>query len=50
MFYKKHKINGKYGTDIQTFSTVPYRTREYGVPYRTHASYPCLTRNKIYLS
>jgi len=28
--------------DIQTFSTVPYRAREYGAPYRTHKLYSCL--------
>ena len=34
----------KYGTDFHTFRTVPYRTREYGVPYRALVPYSCLVK------
>ena len=29
----------KYGTDIDSFSTVTHRTWPYGIPYRTHEPY-----------
>ena len=46
-FYEKHKNYVGYGTDSHIFSTVPYRTRQYGVPYRTHVPYSCLERTFI---
>jgi len=36
------RLEVKHGMDIHTFNTVPYRTSQYGVPYRTHVQYSCL--------